>query len=119
MVIDTSKFFRNDLSIYVWAIYLLQILTLVTGGLSFVVAGIVAYYKYDESIGTVEESHFAWQIKTFWMGLGALALGTLLLLVLIGGFVIALAQLWIAYRVIRGAYNYMENRAMSNSHGIC
>ncbi|MEA3419289.1 MAG: hypothetical protein U9Q90_07800 [Campylobacterota bacterium] len=104
----------EDLKKFVWAVYALQLLTLFTGGLSFLVAGFIAYLKYDESIGTMEESHFRWQIKTLWVGLGMSIAGVILLLVFIGGFVLALTQLWIAYRVIKGAYYFSESREINN-----
>jgi uncharacterized membrane protein len=104
----------EDLKKFVWAVYALQLLTLFTGGLSFLVAGFIAYFKYDESIGTMEESHFRWQIKTLWIGLGLIIAGVILLLVWIGVLVLMLAKLWIVYRVVKGAYYFSENREIKN-----
>ena len=105
----------KDLSGFVWAVYALQLLTPFTGGLAFLVSGIIAYLKHDESIGRMEQSHFLWQIKTFWIGLGAGALGLILLLVWIGVIVLALTELWILYRVIKGAYYFSSRREIDNS----
>lgn len=105
----------EDLTGFVWGVYALQLLTLFTGGLSFIVAGVIAYFKYDESIGTMEESHFRWQIKTLWIGLGAGIVGLILLLVWIGVLVLALTEFWIIYRVIKGGYYFSEKREISNS----
>ena len=106
---------REDLSGFVWAVYALQLLTLFTGGISFIVAGVIAYFKHDESIGSMEASHFRWQIKTLWIGLGAGIIGLVLLLVWIGVIVLTLTEIWIIYRVLKGGYYYSEKREIANS----
>ncbi|MEA3490798.1 MAG: hypothetical protein U9R27_02770 [Campylobacterota bacterium] len=106
---------EKDLRGFVWAVYALQLLTLFTGGLSFIVAGVIAYLKYDESIGTMEQSHFSWQVKTLWVGLTATIVGVVLLLIWIGTIVLGLTQLWIAYRVIKGGFYLSQNREIKNS----
>lgn len=105
----------EDLSGFVWAVYILQILTPFTGGLAFLAAGVIAYLKHDESIGQLEQSHFLWQIKTFWIGLGAGVVGLVLLLVWIGVIVLTLTGLWIMYRAIKGGYYFSEKREIGNS----
>ncbi len=106
---------KRDLSGFVWAVYALQLLTPFTGGLSFLAAGIIAYLKHDESIGTVEESHFRWQIKTFWIGMVAAIIGVVLLLIWIGVFVLSLTEIWVIYRVVKGGYYYSEKREINNN----
>jgi len=75
-----------------------------------IIAVIVNYVKRDEARGTWLESHFAWQIRTFWFALAWACLvgivGALLAIVLVGfaiwiiGFV-ALG-IWAIYRIARG-----------------
>ncbi|MEA3456692.1 MAG: hypothetical protein U9R26_09300 [Campylobacterota bacterium] len=110
-----NRYKNEDLSGFVWAVYALQLLTLFTGGLSFIVAGVIAYIKYDESIGMMEESHFRWQIKTLWIGLGAAIVGLVLLLVWVGVIVLVLTKFWIIYRVIKGGYYFSQQREIDNS----
>lgn len=110
MRIPKDKEEYQDLKKYVWAIYLLQFLTLFTGGISLLISAFIAYLKYDESIGTIEESHLQWQIKTFWFGLAGMLLGFVLLLVWIGGFVMTIVWLWIAYRVIKGLSALLKDK---------
>jgi len=105
---------NEELKGFVWAAYILQLLTFFTGGLAFIASGIIAYIKHDDSIGTMEQSHFEWQIKTFWVGLAATIVGVVLLLIWIGVIVLGLTQLWILYRSIKGAYYYSEDREMQN-----
>ena len=104
----------KDLSGFVWAVYALQLLTPFSAGILFLASAVIAYLKYDESIGLLEESHFRWQIKTFWIGLVAGIAGVLLLIVWIGVLVLTLTELWIIYRVVKGGYYYSQQREMDS-----
>jgi uncharacterized membrane protein len=106
---------NKDLKTWVWAGYGLQFLTLLTSGLALLIAVFLAYFKFDESIGSMEESHFRWQIKTFWIGLAATIAGMILLMVYIGKPVLLLTQLWIAYRVVKGVYYLYNNKSINNN----
>ena len=111
-----DKFLRIDeIKKFVWGIYFLQFMALFTAGLSFLISGFLAYLKHDESIGTVAQSHFSWQIKTFWVVLAGLLSGILLLVILIGKLILFVTQLWLFYRVIKGSYYYSQNRAIENN----
>jgi len=104
----------SNLSAYVWAVYALQLLAPFSAGIFFLAAGVIAYLKYDESIGLLEESHFRWQIKTFWIGLAVGAIGVILLVVWIGVLVLTLTEFWIVYRVVKGGYYYSQRREIIN-----
>ena len=79
-------------------------------GLPSVVALIINYVKRSDVRGTWLESHFSWQIRTFWWVLAwAVIIGLVsapLTLVVIGfgtWFVgLALLGLWAVYRIARG-----------------
>jgi uncharacterized membrane protein len=80
---------------------------LFTGWLTAVIAVIIAYVLRSDARGTVLESHYAWQIRTFWWGLLWTALGGLLFILVIGmlgpSYIIwAVAWLWGLYRVLKG-----------------
>jgi len=67
---------------------------------------ILNYAKRSDVRGTYLESHFSWQIRTFWWALFWL-LVALALLVTIIGIPLALLMvvgtgLWVLYRIIRG-----------------
>lgn len=111
------------------AIYALHALTVLSGMLTpaFVVtafvtgwpsliAVILSYLKRAEARGTFLESHFRWQIRTFWFALLWVTLALLLALTLIGiPLAIALtgfAGLWVIYRVVRGWVNLNDRRPM-------
>jgi uncharacterized membrane protein len=79
-------------------------------GLPSIVAVILNYVKRSDVRGTYLESHFSWQIRTFWWavlwGLIALAITLVLIVSIVGILVywlpIAVVGIWIGYRVIRG-----------------
>jgi uncharacterized membrane protein len=79
-------------------------------GLPSIIAVIMNYARRSEARGTWLESHFGWQLRTFWYAvLWAVLLGVAsapLALVLIGFITwpvgVALIGLWIIYRVLRG-----------------
>jgi uncharacterized membrane protein len=77
------------------------------------VAVVINYVKKEDVAGTWLESHFRWQIRTFWFGLLWGVIGGILLLVLIGWFVLVADAVWIIYRIVKGWLNLYENRPMS------
>src|SRR5439155_13173197 len=56
-------------------------------GITWVVAIIVNYVKKEDVKGTWLESHFRWQIRTFWFGLLWAVFGFLFMITIIGWFV--------------------------------
>ena len=82
-------------------VYLLQALGFFVG-ITWIVAVIIDYVKKAEVKGTWLESHFRWQIRTFWWGLLWGVIGTVLLLVFVGWLVLAADTIWIIYRIVKG-----------------
>ena len=71
-------------------------------GITWIVAVVIDYVKRDEAKGTWLESHFSWQIRTFWWGLLWAVVGAITFLVLIGWFILAADTVWIIYRIVKG-----------------
>ena len=71
-----------------------------------ILAVILNYAKRAEARGTYLESHFSWQIRTFWGAFAWLVLALFLFVTVIGipfAFLIIVATgLWVLYRIIRG-----------------
>ncbi len=103
---------KEQTKTYVWAIYILQFFAIFTVGLSFLLSGFLAYVKYDENIGSLEESHLQWQIKTFWVSLAGLILGILLVMIFIGKIILLLTQLWLTYRVVKGSFYFFQGKGV-------
>ena len=71
-------------------------------GLSAVVAIIINHVKRDDARGTLYESHFTWQIRTFWWGLLWMVLGGITVWIGVGFLVLAAVAIWWIYRVVKG-----------------
>ncbi len=85
-----------------------------------IIAVIMNYVRREEVRGTYLESHFTWQIRTFWYTLlWAVLVGSVsfvLMFILIGflTWIVGFAVLgaWVLYRVVRGWLALRESRAM-------
>jgi uncharacterized membrane protein len=76
------------------------------GSLPSILAVVLNYAKRGDARGTWLESHYRWQIRTFWCAFAWL-LGALLLFVTLVGIPVAFALLlalsaWLVYRIARG-----------------
>ena len=85
-------------------------------GVPSIIAVILNYLKRGEARGSFLESHFRWQIRTFWFGLLWCLLGGLLFVTFIGiplAFAVFIAAgVWVIYRVVRGWLALRDRRAM-------
>src|SRR5215813_15167093 len=112
-------------------IYALHAVSLVTGivtaatvvfafltGWPSIIAVILNYVKRREARGTWLESHFRWQIRTFWFGLLWVALCLLFVVATLGiGLVIAWLPLmivgfWFIYRIVKGWLRLVDRRPL-------
>ncbi len=93
-------------------IYILQAASFVVG-ITGIVAIVMNYVKREDTVGTLYESHFAWQIRTFWWGLLWAVIGFLTTVVLVG-FVILFANfVWCIYRIVKGFLSWNDGKPMS------
>jgi uncharacterized membrane protein len=85
-----------------------------------IIAVILNYVKRGEARGTWLESHFTWQIRTFWFALGwalLVLLVSLPLMVVVIGFGLwalgmAVLGLWAIYRIARGWLRLKDRQPM-------
>jgi uncharacterized membrane protein len=94
------------------AVYALQAAGFLSG-ITWLIAVIIDYVKRDDARGTWLESHFSWQIRTFWWGLLWGVIGGVLLLVLVGYLVLVANAVWIIYRIVKGWLRLAERREVS------
>ena len=113
------------------AIYALHAFSLLTGilgaatvvgafltGWPSLIAVILNYVKRADVRGTWLESHFRWQIRTFWYGLLWVSLCLFFVVVTFGvGILVAwlplvIVSLWFIYRVVRGWLALRNQRPM-------
>jgi len=81
-------------------------------GLSAIVAVVINYVKREEVAGSWLESHFRWQIRTFWFGLLWGVVGALLYVFVVGWFILMADALWIIYRIVKGWLNLNDGKPM-------
>jgi uncharacterized membrane protein len=76
------------------------------GSLPSIVAVLLNYVKRGDARGTWGDSHYRWQIRTFWFALVWAIIGWTLVLTLIGivlgGPILIALTLWLIYRIGRG-----------------
>ena len=83
-----------------------------------IIAVILNYVKRSEVRGTWLESHFQWQIRTFWFGLlwASLCVSFVFLTLGIGLLIVwlplGLIGIWFVYRVLRGWLALRDKRPM-------
>ena len=121
--LTAGAFSTRESSLISWtqAIYALHAFSLVMGivgvatvvgsfliGWPSIIAVILNYVKRGEVRGTWLESHFRWQIRTFWFGLLWVSLCVAFVVMTFGiGLLIAwlplgIVSLWFIYRIVRG-----------------
>jgi uncharacterized membrane protein len=118
---------------YTHVIYALHALTVLSGiftsativlsfvvGIPSIIAVIMNYARRSAVTGTWLESHFRWQIRTFWWAAGgtlAVALISAPFVLILIGFVMwwigaAVIGIWLIYRVVRGWIALRDRKPM-------
>ncbi len=121
--------------------YALYLFSFFTAGLTWLVAIIINYVKRSDAQGTWLQSHFDWQIRTFWYGIIMAIIATFLiflglpagfaglasedpinsysllsisgLLILAGGLLWFFIICWHLYRIIRGWLALASRKSLS------
>jgi uncharacterized membrane protein len=127
----TSRTTPDSLVTWTNVIYLLHAFSLLTGilgaatiigafliGWPSILAVILNYLKRSDARGTWLESHFLWQIRTFWFGLLWVSLcvlfviGTLGIGILVAWLPLGVITIWFIYRIVRGWLALSDRRPM-------
>lgn len=82
-------------------------------GITAIIGIIINYVKKEEVAGTWLESHFRWQIRTFWFGLLWAVIGAATAVILIGFAILFANFCWIIYRIVKGWLNLNDNKPMT------
>lgn len=81
-------------------------------GITSIVAIIINYVKKDDAAGTWLESHFRWQIRSFWFGLLWGVLGATTAIIGIGWVILCVDGIWFIYRIVKGWLNLNDHKPM-------
>lgn len=98
----------KQLTMVVYALYAASLFAGFTG----IVAIVVNYVKRDDTVGTLYESHFTWQIRTFWWSVAWVVLGFATLIVGVGILILFAGWVWMIYRVVKGFLNLNDGKPM-------
>ena len=98
----------KTLATVIYALYALSLFS----GITAIVAIVLNYIKLDDARGTWLESHFRWQIRTFWWSVVWFVLGALTWIILVGWVVIGVAGIWFIYRIAKGWLNLNDGKPM-------
>ncbi len=92
------------------------IVTAFLTGWPSILAVIINYVKRGDTQGTYLESHFRWQIRTFWFSALWLLIATIMIVTVIliplAWLMIVLVGAWVFYRMIRGVLVLMDEGYM-------
>lgn len=110
MIPDDEK--MQSLKTLTMAVYVLYAFSYFAG-ITAIVGIVINYVKREEVAGTWLESHFRWQIRTFWFGLLWAVIGVATLILLIGIPILFANCVWIIYRVVKGWFNLSDDKPMT------
>ena len=94
------------------SLYILYGLAVPTLGLTAVVAVFINYLKGHSVSGTIFDSHFQWQTRTFWTSLMILITGLVSIFFLVGQVLLIGLLFWNVYRVGWGLFRLSKNKPM-------
>lgn len=93
-------------------LYILYASCWILGGLPAIVAIVINYIKREDAAGTLYESHFAWQIRSFWWGLAWAVVGTITAIIGIGFLILGALVIWLIYRMVKGLLFWNDHKPM-------
>lgn len=86
------------------------------GSVPSIVAVILNYLKWRDARGTWLESHYRWQIRTFWFAIAWVLVAAVLFVTIVGipiAFgILLLVTVWLVYRIGKGWLRLLDRRPM-------
>ena len=99
---------NKNITQLIYALYAASLIFPIT----WLVAIILNYVKLDDVVNTSYESHFRWQMRTFWFSLLWSVIGGITTVIVIGFVILAVTLIWFIYRIIKGWLRLTEGKAM-------
>lgn len=102
---------------YMYVIYGLYALGVLSFAMPTIIGAIVAYVKRDDMRGTIYFDHIQFLLRTFWGSLIGFAVGFLLIITLIGAIIgvplVVLVCFWYLFRVVVGVVRLIDNQPVT------
>lgn len=99
---------EKNLTALIYGLYAASLLV----GITALAAIIMNYIKKKDVAGTFLESHFRWQIRTFWFSLLWAIVGVITSFIAIGWFILVADLIWYIYRIVKGWLRLSDNMPM-------
>jgi len=99
---------NKDITQVIYGLYAASLVV----GITSIVAIILNYVKKDDVVGTLYESHFRWQIRTFWFTVLWSVIGFVTIFIVVGFVVLIAAGIWFIYRIVIGWLRLSEGKPM-------
>jgi uncharacterized membrane protein len=119
--IDSEK--AQQLKTVGWVSYLLHLIVAVAavvpganvGVTLLVIALVIDLVKKGDAVGTWQESHFSWRIRSvIWAGILYVVTSPLWLLLIAPGWIAwGIISIWFLYRIVRGMVAMNNNQAIA------
>ena len=103
-ILNTGSENYENLKDITTLVYLLQAIAFI--GFTPVIGVIINYFKRSGVKGSILESHFHWQIRTFWWGLLWFTVAGMFIFTIVGmpiGYpLLGILMVWWIYRILKG-----------------
>ena len=86
--------------------------------ITLLVGVIINYVKRDDVQGTWLESHFRWQIRTFWFVLLWSVIGFITTVILIGYVILFVNAVWLIYRIAKGWLSLHDEKRLYPENSV-
>jgi uncharacterized membrane protein len=83
-------------------------------GISALIGVVIAHVKVIDDADPVLQSHYQFQIRTFWIGFLYITIGCVLTMVLIGIPILIWWFVWSLIRIVKGFIAINENKPIAN-----
>ena len=124
-IIDASSSAQaaDDLRTVGWISYVLHLIVAIGAVLPFaqasmgllLVALVIDLFQRGKAVGTWQESHFSWRLRSvIWAGIWYLVTAPLWLLLVAPGWIAwGIVSVWFLYRIVRGMVAMNDGRAVA------
>ena len=96
-----------------YVVYALYLASLFTSGITGIIGVVIAYINKNDAPQWIQ-THYLFQIRTFWIGFLISIIGVILTFILIGWLVFLGLLIWLIIRMVKGIKYYSENRPIPN-----
>jgi uncharacterized membrane protein len=107
---ETSEVREGDKKLAL-IVYILQVIGLFIG-LTLIIGVIIDYVKRADAAGSWLESHYRWQIRTFWFSLLFAFIGVATSVIGVGYIILVGDAIWLIYRIAKGLLYLNDEREM-------